>query len=271
MSTYQTPGATTLRLRLAAGEIEVTTGDVAATTVQIDVLRGDPSAADEVFQGSRPTVDGGTEVRVEAPTRTKLFGREPVYRFRLTAPNGSKLEARTVSGGIRARGRFGSADLRTTSGSIDAERVEGHASARTASGSIEFADIGGDAEARTVSGSIRIGRVGGALRANSVSGSIETGAARGIVSAETVSGRVAIERLGAGDARFRSVSGSVALAIEPGLRIWMDVASTSGRTTSELSPDEGPAAGGETPSLELRVNTVSGSVHLAIAPKATAA
>ncbi len=275
MTTYETPGPTALRLRLTAGEIDVTTDDVTETTVQVDVLRGDPSAVDDVIQESRPTGEGGTEIRVEAPARTKLFGREPVYRFRVVAPHGSSVEANTVSGGIEARGGFSRAELHTTSGSIRAEGVDGDASVRTASGSIALGDIGGDADVRTISGSVRIGAVGGTLRVNAVSGSVEVREARGTVSIESVSGRIEVDRLGAGDARFRSVSGSVRVGVEPGLRVWMDLVSTSGKTSSELKPDDdaSPATGGDgtDASLQLRASTVSGSIRVTRAPRATAA
>jgi hypothetical protein len=264
MTTYETPGPVRLHLVLASGEIDVRTADVTQTTVEVEVLRGDPGAAAEVLQDVTPSADGGHRVRVEAPTRYRLFGRDPSYRFSLVVPNGAHVDARTASGDIAAAGLYGGVEVKTASGGVRIERAGGHVVASTVSGSIVIDATGGDAEVRTVSGAIRLGSVAGSLRLRGVSGRIEVEEARGSVTAKTVSGEVDVRCLGAGRTRVDSVSGNVSLGVEPGLHVWMDVSSVSGRTTSELAPDdEGAAAHRHAPAtLDLTVSTVSGDVRI---------
>ena len=88
-----------------------------------------------------------------------------------------------------------------------------------------------------------------------------------------MSGDVRVDRLGAGQARIDAVSGCVQLGIEPGLHVWMDLSSVSGRTTSELTPDDaGSSAHRAAPArLDVKVSTVSGDVQVTRAPEAVAA
>ena len=230
MQTYETPGAVHLLLRLTAGEIEVRTEDTTETTVQIEVLRGDRSAADQVRCDMSASLDGGAVVRVEAPERRLFLGREPQFRFTVTAPNGAHLEATTVSGSVRTQGVLGTVRVKNTSGDASVERADGDAYASTASGAIRIGTVGGNADLRSVSGSLRVARVGGSARIHSVSGSMELGELSGSVDVETVSGRIGVSALGAGEARFRSISGRIRVGVRPGLRIW------SGRVGA-LRPD----------------------------------
>ena len=146
-------------------------------------------------------------------------------------------------------------------------------SVSTASGSVVVGPVGGDAEASNVSGSIRLGAVAGPLRLRGVSGRIEVEEAGGSVTAKTVSGDVDVHRLGAGQTRVDSVSGRVRLGVRPGLHVWMDLTSVSGRTTSELTPDGGgSSAHREAPAtLDIKVSTVSGDVHITTASEAVPA
>jgi Putative adhesin len=237
METYETPGPVHLRLRLTAGEIEVRTTDTDQTTVEIEVIRGDRGAADQVRREASTSVDGGVVVRVEAPERRLFLGREPVFRFLVTTPHGAHLEAAAVSGSIRTEGALGAVGVKNTAGEVSVDRADGDASATTASGSIRFGSIGGNADLRSISGSVRVDRVGGSARIHSVSGSLELGELSGSVDVETVSGRIEVAALGGGQARLRSISGRVRVAVRPGLRVWMDLSSLSGRTTSDLQPD----------------------------------
>jgi hypothetical protein len=270
MTTYETPGPVRLRLRLAAGEIDVHAADVTQTTVEITVLAGDPSAAAEIIQESRPTPDGGHQIRVEAPMRYRMFGRTPKFRFRLTVPSGAHLDARTASGAVATEGRLGDVEVKTASGDARIERAEGRLSASTASGSIEVGSTGGDAEVHTVSGPVHLGPVTGSVRLHGVSGRMEVLEARGSVRADTVSGDVAVERLGAGQTTIGSVSGRVRLAVESGLHVWMDLSSVSGRTTSDLTPDEaGSSAHRDAPArLDIKASTVSGNISITRASEA---
>jgi hypothetical protein len=264
MTTYETPGPVHLRLKLAAGQIDVRSSDATQTTVEIEVLSGDPGAAADVIQDVSPMAGGGHLVRVEAPIRHRMFGRTPKYRFRLTVPNGAHIDATTASGGVAATGRSGDVEIRTASGSVRVEHADGDASVSTASGSIVVGPVRGRAELRTASGSIHLGPVDGSVRVRGVSGRIDIEGARGSVTAKTVSGDVHVDRLGAGQVRVDSVSGCVRLAVASGLHVWMDLSSVSGRTTSELTPDDAgsPAHRAAPARLDIKVSTVSGDVHV---------
>jgi hypothetical protein len=58
-----------------------------------------------------------------------------------------------------------------------------------------------------------------------------------------------------------TVSGDATVGVAPGLRIWLEVQTVSGRMRSELD-DDGPDARNGTPQLTVVLQSVSGDLQL---------
>jgi DUF4097 and DUF4098 domain-containing protein YvlB len=100
--------------------------------------------------------------------------------FVVRVPAGVRFVARTVNGGIDAKGLTGDVDAKTVNGSIKLE-TSGRAEAQTVNGSIEAsmgrADWAGTNEFKTVNGAIRLGLpadLSADVSAKTVNGGIET-------------------------------------------------------------------------------------------------
>jgi hypothetical protein len=59
----------------------------------------------------------------------------------------------------------------------------------------------------------------------------------------------------------KTVSGDVEVGVVPGLRVWLDLSSISGRMTSQLDGDDG-VAGNDPAQLTIAVRTVSGDLRV---------
>lgn len=165
-----------------------------------------------------------------------------------------------VVGSVRASGSITSA-----SGSVGVKEAHGQLRIRTASGSVSVDDAAGGLSAHAASGSVTVGTVRGGLEIKTASGSARAGSVEGDYRIETVSGSQRVQRcLGGGEARLRSVSGSVVVGVAPGVAVHVDAQTLTGPISSEIQLSDGPEPGGdeECPSLDLRVSTVSGEVKL---------
>lgn len=265
----ETPGGVELRVRTAAGAVEVHAGASGRTEVEVEPHnRAAEEVMDRVRIDTRET-SAGVRVDVETPDREGfgssgfgfLLGRgDPQFLVRIRCPEGARLELESRSADLSARGRLGILGVRTASGDVEVETVAGDVEVGSASGDVDLGDVGGRLSVTTASGDFSVGHVGGPLNANLVSGDLDVRDAADTVDAKTVSGDLNIERASGRSVSLRSVSGDVSVALRRGASVWLDVRSLSGDTTSELEPEDGPAAEG--PSVELRINTVSGDIHI---------
>lgn len=121
-----------------------------------------------------------------------------------------------------------------------------------------------EASLQSASGRIAVRHAIGDVMARTASGDIRIGTADASVTARTASGRVLVLGLARGRADLNSVSGDIEVKVVPGTGVFLDLASVTGRVTSDLvASDQGDGA-----ELQLQCRTVSGSVHVA---RATAA
>jgi hypothetical protein len=266
---YDTAGPVILRLRVSSGDIVVDADSDGHTEIEVQPAnRAAEEVLDRVRVESRET-SSGTRIDLETPDREgagglgrALLGRgSPEFEIRIRCPEGSALELESRSADLEARGRLGALEVRTASSDVSAEHVLGNASLTGASGDVELGRVDGSASMTTASGDVSIGTVGGILRANLVSGDLDVREAAESVDAKTVSGDQSLECVSAGTVSLRSVSGDVSVGVRRGAAVWLDVRTLSGDTHSELSPEDGPPAEG--PNVEIRINTVSGDVHIA--------
>jgi DUF4097 and DUF4098 domain-containing protein YvlB len=130
----------------------------------------------------------------------------------------------------------------------------------TGSGDLRATTVGGALSVRTGSGDILVTTVSGRVTANVASGDIAIEEAGGPVRASTASGDLRIECVHGDNLRVNSASGDVAVGVPFGTKVWLDLTTMSGTTTSDLEmigpPPEGRAQ------LKLQVRTLSGNIHV---------
>jgi DUF4097 and DUF4098 domain-containing protein YvlB len=245
--TFHTPLPVELEVGIPSGDIEVESGEGEESLVTID---GDERLLEEVEirqDGNRVVVAyrGKGKFGLSLTPFSLVFSNE--LRVRATVPHGADVKVKTASADTQLAGHFGELAVNAVSGDVRLRgEIAGTASLKTVSGDAQLDRVGGDLAAQTVSGDLRIGPVGGSA------------------DAKTVSGDIRLDSVSAGDVRFTSVSGDIAIGIAPGSAVDVDAGSTSGDLASEVPLGSEPVVGeGENaPTVVLRGRTVSGDVKV---------
>lgn len=242
-----------------------------AGSVILDAVEGAPEYVVEIEpldSAAQESLDGvevhvlGSRLRVVAPER-RLF-RSGSFAIRVTAPAGIAARVAAASADAELRGELGRVQLTTASGDGVVESCA-DLQLRTASGDARVGAVRGRATIAAASGDLRLDAVGAALEARTASGDVEVGTASGEISVTTASGDVHIDRATGGRIGVRSVSGDVSVGVVPGLKVWLDLSSASGRMESHLDTepldtatgaDDGPAQ------LTVSLRTVSGDQRI---------
>lgn len=263
MPTYDTPGHVSLKLRTAAGVVEIESAETTQTEVELLALRDDEATLEAIREASVGVraAGAGHEVYAELPKRRGFLGRGPKVSLRVRCPHGSDVDCASSSADISASGRFGVVTVKTASGDVRVDEA-GELQAATASGDVEARAVHGRVTLNTASGDVRLETAGGPVQANLVSGDAVIGETSGEVTVSTISGDQLLRTVTGGSVRLQSVSGDVQVGVAPGLRVWIDAASISGSMSSELEVgDDEPPAGAAT--VEVRAKTVSGDIGIA--------
>lgn len=214
-------------------------------------------------------------VRVELPRRT--FGGTASSDLTIELPAKAKLVTTTVSANTEVRGVQGAQQLQTVSGDIVTELASEDLNARTVSGSVRAKGNGSSAHVglSSVSGDIDLSNAGGYVDATSVSGDLLL-RLRGIQGSRlrTTSGDIEVSGSLQGDARINveSTSGNVRFDLGGKRDAQYDLTSFSGDIGACFSEVEvnrnkfGPGASlrfteGKG-SARLSVNTMSGDIRL---------
>jgi hypothetical protein len=268
---FDTPGPVRLDLELPAGRVEIDASAGDTTHVDLEALT---TEAEDLLAGARVDAQqrgDGHEVRVVVTQRTGWFvhiGRGPEIRLRVACPRGAVAIVRTKSADLIARGELRELDVKTASGDVSAQEVTEDVNVKTASGDVALDTVGGRTRVQTASGDASIQRADGEVTVQLVSGDLWIHDAGASVHANTVSGDQRIEAVTEGVVEAHSVSGDVLIGVRRGSRVYVDVNTISGSTSSELELADAPAGEPEEegPLVELRAKTVSGDVAIARAP-----
>lgn len=262
MPTFETPGPVLLDLRLPAGEIEIVTSSRGDTDVELEPLRDDEATHEALAAARIESAEqhGRRVVLVDVPSRRGFFGRQPMFRLRVRAPQGSALTCKTRSADVACTGVLGAVDVKTASGDVSLGEVAADAAVNTASGDVRVQTVRGPLVVSTASGDVLVGRAEAGVELNAVSGDVVLREGLGEVRAHTVSGDQQLEAIAGGPISAHSVSGDIAIGIAQGSRVFINASSVSGDTTSDLPMSDAPPAGG--PVVDLQANTVSGDIHI---------
>jgi DUF4097 and DUF4098 domain-containing protein YvlB len=229
--TFSTPEPPSLRINLPSGTFRIETApDTAETHVELS----GPNEDEARIELRR------NEIVIELEKR-KLFGLRGDYDLRISAPEGTQVDAHTASGDIEGRGRFGEV-------SVD-----------SASGDVSFEHIDGRLEANTASGDVDVDFVGDVLRVNSASGDVVLGETENDAKIRTASGDIRIRSARRGKIDITSASGDVEVGIRRGSSVYIDASSMSGDMTSDMDVSDAPPVS-DGPAVDFRARTMSGDV-----------
>jgi DUF4097 and DUF4098 domain-containing protein YvlB len=246
------------QVKLGAGDLHVRAEPTTAITV--DVSPADDSDASQQAAANTVVDFSGDRLRVEVPESNGgwLFRRGARVDVHILVPLDSRLRANTGSADVRLDGRLGGVDLNTGSGDTFVGTVSGDLTVRTGSGDVHSERVDGELKVKSGSGDLFVGVCGGGVSATTGSGDIEIEEARGEVNTHTASGDIRLQTVRAGDIRANTASGDVTVGVPIGTKVWLDVNTVSGTTTSHLEMSSIPPEGGA--QVNLRLQTVSGDI-----------
>ena len=201
--------------------------------------------------------DSPTRLRVVTPERRLL--RTPAFAVRITTPADTAARIAVASADAELIGRFGALEVTGASGDLVVEHgTDVHV--RTASGDARIGTVTGRASIGSASGDVRVGRADGTVQLRTASGDASIESTSGDVTISTASGDVTVGAASGGSVNVKTVSGDAEVGVVPGLRVWLELSSVSGRMGSQLE-DDGPA-GDEPPALTLTMRSVSGDMRI---------
>ena len=210
---FSTTGPVRLEVRLASGEVRVTTVDRSEATV---VLDGPP----KLLEALRVELIGDRLIVEERRKGFAVLGfgnHSHTVDARIQLPHASAIDVATASADVRLDGQFAAVDVKSASGDLQTS-----------------GEISGDASFKTASGSARFARIAGKLNAKTVSGDVSADVVGRSASGKSVSGSFAIGSVSEGKVDLHSVSGDVVLGVASGTNIDVDAASVSGELNSEI-------------------------------------
>jgi Putative adhesin len=252
---------------LASGTVAVTAEPTDAITVQVHHGRPRGPARDDADDDQvrkDVTVEfADRHLVVSELPKPGLGWRAKALHITISMPAGSRSAVQAASAEVTCRGEYSAVDISTASGRVDVATVHGPAEISTMSGGVQVIEAA-ELNAQTASGRIAVRHSTGNVTARTASGDIRIGAADASVTARTASGRVLVAGLARGRADLNSVSGDIEVKVVPGTGVFLDLASVTGRVTSDLAAS-GQDDGAD---LHLQCRTVSGAVHVARAASA---
>ena len=142
------------------------------------------------------------------------------------------------------RGSLGETKTHVASGDVQLDRVEGRLEAHSASGDVIVNRVGADADVHSASGDVQLRRT------------------ESRVSIRSASGDVSLDDAGGGPIKVHSASGDVRVGVRSGRRVDVDVRTVSGEAHSEIPLDGSGEGDADAPLVEIKVNGVSGDVHI---------
>jgi hypothetical protein len=274
--TCRTPAGTAppaIEISNPAGTVSVEAVE-GAEDLDVSVEALDP-VAEELLDRVDITADGDAADRDGAPVRLRItvpklrLFRTPAFAVRVTTPPDAATRVAVASADVELRGRLGRVVLTAASGDLAVDHCT-ELQLRAASGDARIGTVAGRATVGTASGDVWVGRTLGGLEVRTASGEVVVESAQGAVSVSTASGDVSVGALGEGRLQVTTVSGNASVGVVPGLRVWLDLSSVSGRMASALDED-GADAGDGPPQLTVALRSVSGDLRIERAVAATPA
>jgi len=260
MYEFPVTGPVTTEIRIGDGRVDVNAEpSVSTATVAVTALDDTDLARDVA---ARTTVElRGSKLFIKTPDISTGWLRRRGSRVAITVrvPAGGPLELRTPTADATCSGAYRQAEVHSASGDVFVETVTGDFSVKTASGDVRMMRVSGDLKANSASGDVSADTIDGSATIHTASGDVEIGTLGTGLRTTTASGDVRVGTLRRGAAKVNSASGDISVGVVPGVGVWMDLTSMSGRTRSDLDPAGAPVNGAE-PQVTLNLRTMSGDV-----------
>lgn len=260
---YEFPRAApvTVALRAHSGSVTVVAEPRDTIEVEIDPVTDNDSSRDAAAR-TRVALEDDTLV-IEVPgTDGWRWRRGPKLRITARVPAGSALTGRSASADVRVDGVVAQVQLDVASADVSLAQATGDVRLDTASGDLRAGRIGGSLHVDSASGDLRLGDVDGDVTVKTASGDVRVDGIGGALRASTASGDLTVGSLRQGSSDVRTASGDVQIGIAAGAGVWLDLSTAAGRATSDLTPAGDSLPAEPTGSIELRVNTASGDIHV---------
>jgi hypothetical protein len=254
---FATTGPIDVDLRVHSGDVTVIAVDSPAAVVTIQPSNGSDGARAAAAE-TRVSFDDG-RLRVETPRKGWLGSLRGAVLVSVSVPLDSTVSASLGSADLRAKGRLGSTTIDTGSGDVSISESSADVTAETGSGDLRLGLIAGAVRLQSGSGDVDAQEIGGDVDVKAASGDVTIGTARGAVRVRTASGDIRIDAARGNDVSIDAASGDVSIGVPAGTSTWLDLASMSGSTRSDLRPTGEPQGG---PALSLRIHTMSGDINV---------
>jgi hypothetical protein len=230
-----------------AGNITVSRGSGTDATIEVSrTARGrDDADAKEQLSLVRVEVNerpGRAEVRERYPERgtNDRHSWSVTTDFTITAPGGTRLVVKSISGDLKVTDIKGEVSAETVSGNVTLSSIGRVTNAKTISGNVDIQDtqFDGSLEAGSVSGDVVMRRVSArSLSLGSVSGNVKLEDVQADrIDAHTTSGNASFAGQLARSGRYelKSFSGEVRLSLSGNTGFELDASSFSGDVRSDL-------------------------------------
>lgn len=246
----------TLRVGLAAGQVDVVAHDEPTARIEVHSVSGKPLKIE--LDGDTLTIDH-PQIRWDDPLGfLRSFRGKAHADVSVLVPRDAGVTVGVVSAGALLSGTNRGATLNTVSGDVVVD------------------ELAGDLTVNAVNGTTTIRELDGALTVHTVSGDVVATGTIPRFSADGVSADVVLDLHGTPDsARVNTVSGAVSVRLEDGVPYRCTVSTASGKLQFDDSEIRGVRGsyvkqGGELSGqwLDLRVNSVSGDIAVLHAPPA---
>lgn len=230
------------------------------SSITVEVVPSYRHVGDDLLDQVQVAFEDG-QLYVYGPRGT-TFRRKHFLDLIIKAPAGSTCAAKTRSADLACVGEISAISLQTASGDLTADSV-GDVAVRSASGDLLLNQARGTVSVHTTSGDVQATRIDGDVRITTASGDVAIGYCAGPVAVRTESGDVKLNAVGAGRIQLGSASGDLAVAVMPGLGVYLDLASNSGDIRSELDASDGSDGGDESATaLQISCRTTCGDIKI---------
>ena len=256
---FATPKPVSASMRIGAGAIIVNAEETSTTTVVVSPY-DDGEASRLAAQNTRVTLNGD-RLHIEVPDSTGgwLFRRSGRIQIDLRMPLDSQIRIQVGSADLHTEGRLNLVEVKSGSGNVNTVDCE-NLWVQTGSGDVRAELVRGRLHAATGSGDVSAGRVQGPVQVNSASGDVSLDHVFGDLRVTSASGDVNVQAAHRGQVRINSASGDVFVGVPVGTKVYFDLGTMSGTTSSDLSVSPQAPAGGA--ALNLQVHTMSGDINV---------
>jgi DUF4097 and DUF4098 domain-containing protein YvlB len=233
-----------------AGDITVTRGNGSDATIEVVKTARDRTVEDAKSMLQMVQVDineraGRVEIRTQYPNGDSMHrnGRRNfnvAVAFNITAPAGTRITAKSISGGVKVTDIKGEVGAESVSGDVAISGSARVATAKSVSGNVDVSDVqmDGTLEAGSVSGDVVLRRLSARrIDTSSISGEVKIDDVKcERIDAQSISGTVSFGGPLARNGRYslKSHSGEVRVAIAAGSGFEVEASSFSGEVRSDI-------------------------------------